>query len=264
MARKNIFDLIDNKYNFEKHINYINDCYKKLGNDFFMNWDNHWYYNNLDEMFTVLKVESPELFDIKENVYIYLELLINIFNSKYAKTFIMKTKENEEKLIIENIFKNVNEVLDKLNYKIVNYDNDRHIIIPKNEVAKQVSEKIENDYISFKTLEYNHHTLIGNLDEKKTILKLLADEFEKSKQSLLKNEKLIKSDIENLGYLLNNFNIRHDNKRNQDVLSKLDDKELEEIYDMTYDLLIMVLSFNDVKKYRRMINKLKIKLGDRK
>lgn len=59
------------------------------------------------------------------------------------------------------------------------------IMVPKSQEAIAVSE-IVSPTLSYKVIEYNHHALQGNIEAKKSIILLLAEQLE-SKREALKN-----------------------------------------------------------------------------
>lgn len=104
--------------------------------------------------------------------------------------------------------------------------------------------------------------LKGNIEEKRKILLALADKFEPVKNELKKVDAILE---DNIRYLLNKMNIRHNNKEGKNALgyvANLTDEELESWYDETYQMLLLsILELDNiernkkVKELKRMIEK---------
>lgn len=100
--------------------------------------------------------------------------------------------------------------------------------------------------MAFLLYEYTSSLLIGNVDRKKEILKLLWIEIE---PMISKNLKKYSSgplhDIfDNLASIYNNFSIRHNNSDPSkssyyhEALKTFSNSDFEEIYDAAYDLIL--------------------------
>ena len=110
-------------------------------------------------------------------------------------------------------------------------------MIPKNPAATAVAE-IAPKEIAFAILKYNHASLKGQIEEKRKLLHSIANEY----------EDLLDHPITGFGDyfkttrgLLNNLNIRHNNKsgKNKNALvQKMSKEELEKQYDELYQLLL--------------------------
>jgi hypothetical protein len=98
-------------------------------------------------------------------------------------------------------------LIEKIGYMIINNNDGIALFVPKSQPAFVVSEMLPSD-ISYKVIEYNHHSMKGNLARKQSTLKLLADQLESKRKDLNNLNNSFSSD---LFYLLNNMNIRHNN-----------------------------------------------------
>lgn len=78
------------------------------------------------------------------------------------------------------------KVIEAIGYMMVQKENIT-IMIPKSQEAIAVSEIVPSD-LSYKVIEYNHHALQGNIEAKKSVILLLADQLE-SKREALRNIK---------------------------------------------------------------------------
>ena len=126
--------------------------------------------------------------------------------------------------------------------------------VPKDQVAIAVAEIID-PFLSYRVLEYNHHSMKGDLQSKKDILLALANQLEPQERKL----KEINSSFGNCIFgLFNNLNIRHNNidpddERNyKPAIAEMESAELENWYDDTYQLcLLAFLELENVERKKR-------------
>lgn len=141
------------------------------------------------------------------------------------------------------------KVIDVLCY-IQSTENSIVIFVPKSADVISAAEIVKPS-LSYKIIEYNHRTLQGNIDGKKAILLLLAEELEPRRRELKKINQSIEND---LFTLFNNLNIRHNNcdtdsQYYKPVVADMPKNELEQWYDETYQLCL--LSFLELDNIER-------------
>lgn len=137
--------------------------------------------------------------------------------------------------------------------------------VPKSQPAIVVSEMLPSD-LSYKVIEYNHHSMKGDLARKQATLKLLADQLEAKRKELNNLNSSFSSD---LFYLLNNINIRHNNidpdsTNYKKWVADMSEQELEEWYDRTYDMCLYAFMTLDQADHSKKIKELKQQLGNKK
>ena len=164
---------------------------------------------------------------------------------------------------IYKIINNITNVLEKINYKLVQAEDGYFNIIEKDASTTAVAELYSD--ISANVIEYRRYNLKGNLERKKEILYNLSNKFEPIRATLKANNF---SEIEDkTGDLLNNLDIRHNNKSGKnakDIVKNMSNEELEQWYDKTYDLLLMCFMFNNYLSFRDDIKDLNKNLKNRK
>jgi peptidoglycan hydrolase CwlO-like protein len=116
--------------------------------------------------------------------------------------------------------------------------------------------------LSYKVIEYNHHSMKGDLSRKQATLKLLADQLESKRDALKSLNNSLQSD---LFYLLNNINIRHNNidstsANYKKAIAEMSSEELEEWYDRTYDLCLYAFMTLDQADRKSKMKELKDKI----
>lgn len=116
------------------------------------------------------------------------------------------------------------------------------IFVPKDNVAIAVSgSELLPDTLSYKVIEYNHHSLKGNLEQKRQTIRDLADVLEPKRKELSQIDRKFADD---LFYAFNNLNIRHNNvdlqgKSYKKVVANLMPEQMEYWYDEVYQMCLL-------------------------
>lgn len=158
--------------------------------------------------------------------------------------------------------KNIRDVLDTLNYEAV-YDetNHRMLVVPKNAASTAVAEIVKED-LAHLVIKYNHHTLKGDIQAKKDILLALGSELEPQRAALTKCNKDLAT---NIFFMLNNLNIRHNNRSKKDknyneYVAKIRPIKLESWYDELYQMILLAFLELDQQARNDRVNELKEKV----
>lgn len=146
-------------------------------------------------------------------------------------------------------------IIEKIGYiKWRDKDVDVTILVPKDSSAIAVAEIIDSS-VSYKTIEYNHHSMKGDLVRKRDTLLKYSDLLEARRQEL----KAVSSSLEQSVFsLFNNINIRHNNSDPQSgkyhkFVANMSNAELEKWYDETYQLcLLCFLEMDNVERKRKI------------
>lgn len=251
----NMFEILNTKYYTLKEVNkiaylYNNIIIKEIGYSFnneysveklfetkvLPHWKQRRSYLTCQEIKNDLEIATTSLGEIPNNIIILLEYYENIMFFIYAKIF------RNASFIFPNdftlMFQNLNILIENLNYEIKLFEEEEKIILlPKKPEATAVAE-ISSEETALAILMYNHYSMKGDIEGKRTILYKIAHEYE----TLLKkpiegyNDFFVKTNA-----LLNNLHIRHDNKTkegNKNNIINIGDKELENLYDEVYQLLL--------------------------
>ena len=165
----------------------------------------------------------------------FINMMIGYKNIKYSmlSTYLLI----DEDFIIQHLHR----VTDAIGYKVVSKDG-LSVLVEKDAVVTAVAEsELIPEEISYRLITYNHHSMRGNLEDKKAIILQLANLLEGKQAKLSRVNSSLKND---LFYLFNNFNIRHNNcdRQSKDYkpgIASMDKQELENWYDETYQMCLL-------------------------
>lgn len=279
MVRKNIFEILENKWDSVAEIERIYKLLnrKSITNPFgkdmspidvvnqycFHNWNNRHSYLNIEDMARALNIKI-EYYNIPNTlsttmILNYLEFASNIVMLCDTKIFEENAKFDyytDYRILDENI-ENALEHLNFCKYEINN--EEKIILIEKNPSATAVAEIMDED-TGCKVIEYNHYLLKGDIDKKREILLQLANKYEGMKSNIKSLNSKLDDDI---GFMLNNINIRHNNKSGnskKEYVSKMRKDTMEKWYDETYQMLLLAFLLNEQPSRSKKISQLKEKI----
>lgn len=132
------------------------------------------------------------------------------------------------------------KIIESIGYEQVKVD-DVIIFVEKSPAATSVAEILPTE-LSYKIISYNHYSMKGDLEEKKATILQLANLLEAEREQLHNTNKTLEND---LFYLLNNFNIRHNNTdpklkgKYRKYVANMSNDELEQWYDETYQMCLL-------------------------
>lgn len=271
MTRKNIFEILEEKYDIAEEIKKISSLFNKLQftrthplsfqqeqytieklvDDVFSLWKQRGSCLNCAEMKE--KLHLTQTFNDLDNIINTLEYYSNILyivEHKIDKIVNLPLRGcSEYKMLLENI----NILLDHLHYKKITLEEEEKVIlVPKDPAATAVAEISSKD-IAFAILKYHHASLKGQLGEKRRLLLSIAHEY----------ELLLKKPIDGFTEyfkmtrnILNNLNIRHNNTAKNEFLTQMSDKELESWYDELYQLLLFCVLIKDNRDRKDKVDEL--------
>lgn len=183
-----------------------------------------------------------------------INYLVNYCEYIYNLSDHILDKDHFERSRYPHPLKHIDTLIEKIGYMRI-CDDFFYKFVPKSQPAIVVSEMLP-EKLSYKVIEYNHHSMKGDLEHKRATLKLLADHLENKEDELQGLNKQFKSDI---FYLFNNLNIRHNNI---EKLEGVEENKLEEWYDYTYELTLQAFMMLENSNHKQAVCDIKKELGD--
>lgn len=272
MTRKNIFEILGETYDIENEFNVIKTLFFEptlvygpylgeksyipiehvVDNNLFFAWKQRYSCLNTVDLKQKLKLSFVSNGNLNNKILCleYICNMIELINTKLSYPTYQKTKEF---VILE---KNIELFLEHINYeKLVIKDEEKVILIPKDTAATAVAEISSKD-VAFAILKYHHASLKGQIEEKRKLLLSIANEYEP-----LLNKPLagFKEYFDKATNMLNNMNIRHNNKsgkHKKELIAQMGDDELESWYDELYQLLLFCVLIKDNKERKDKVDDL--------
>lgn len=290
MERRNIFDMMDERHDFAQEINRLNtlllngegvvvypreidlELYSPkhysveeyVDKFLFKKWKGRGNCIDLHDMEEVLDLDRVFCIDrpSKELVVMFLEYAANIL---YVVENVTDDINYRRKMtnVVSAAKKNLMSVLDWMNYETKAFkDMERVLVVAKNAAATAVAEIVNVD-LAHLVIEYNHHSLAGNVEKKKAILLAMGTELEPKRSELKK----INKQFDDIYFMLNNLNIRHNNKSKSngkyvEYVAKMKKDKLEEWYDELYQMMLLAYLELDQQDRAVRVNELKEKIAN--
>lgn len=151
--------------------------------------------------------------------------------------------------------------LEKYNHKAY-IDDERILIIEDKPEVTAVAEIIKQD-LAIDIIRYNHRSMQGEIELKKKILISLGSELEPKRKELQVLNKQLSEDI---FFMLNNMNLRHNNRSKKDMgkykeyVAKMTKARLEKWYDELYQMMLLAFLLLDNVDRTENVKKLKEKI----
>ena len=189
-----------------------------------------------------------------------IELTYNLWNLAYHDIMDEKSKSGWN-----NNFFHLRDVmldnLEKYNHKAY-IDDERILIIEDKPEVTAVAEIIEQD-LAIDIIRYNHRSLQGEIELKKKILISMGLELEPKRKELQALNKQLSEDI---FFMLNNMNVRHNNRSKKDMskykeyVAKMTKARIEKCYDELYQMMLLAFLTLDNVNRQTQVKELKNKI----
>lgn len=163
-----------------------------------------------------------------------------------------------ERRQIIKVTDHVTKTLDRLGYRFA--DDDGILIAVKCDAAADEAAALAPRQIVRDIFRYRHRSFQGNVDGKARIIAEISNELEPRRKEL---ETVCPQVGNDLFYMLNNFNIRHNNLSQKDsskynaALAGMSAAKREEWLDRTYDLCITAILLLSYKEWKGNLDGLK-------
>lgn len=281
--RKSIFDIVSENTHIEDDVNRIltmaedeyilcvdkythMKLFKFVDLYCFKYWDYRGHFINVEDYlkalnYNVLKRNASKNIDslltVIELIYNFWNLSIQEFNNDY-KDYKLQWCGNYYHL------KDVmDDILQQYNHVAYISDDKKCILIIENKEEVTAASEILPSAISFDVIKYNHRSLQGEVELKKSILISLGAELEPKRKDLQQLNKQLSEDI---FFMLNNINVRHNNRSKKDkgkykeYVAKMSKTRLEKWYDELYQMMLLAFLLLDNVERASKVKELKDKI----
>ena len=264
MERKNIFEILNDKYDVKEEIGKIDFLFNNaalLGystnyqqgqcnveaavQDILLyNWKQRGSCLSCEEIRKKLGIDLTK--SEQNDILTRLEYYLNIINLANLKLKFPSFQKTQQFVMLEE---NIKILLDHMNYECLNIEEEEKLlVIPKNPSATSVAE-ISTKNTAIAILMYNHASLKGVLNQKQNLLLKIYLEYEKLLQKGIDG---FSEYFDKTRGLVNKLNIKHNNEKE---IENLDNKQLEEWYDELYQLLLFCVLIKDNVKRKNKAEK---------
>lgn len=279
MGRKNIFEILESKFNFEneaKRLIYmfeIEDILEIGSNTFtlkdfidefcFWDWKCRGHCLDIDDFLSTIGYKSIES-ESKCNLEGFLTLIELIYNFyKIAGIFIEREGERYNICLYveyDHLQTLIDDNLLKYNHKAYyNSETEQLLVIEDKPEVTAVAEIIEEPLV-LPVIRYNHHSMKGNIAAKKDVLLKFASYLEGRRKELHQISPKLEDSI---FFILNNLNVRHNNcdpsltKNYKKAVDEMADETLEIWYDELYQMILLAILEMDNKERIKKVDCLK-------
>lgn len=154
--------------------------------------------------------------------------------------------------ILDDVVECADQIVAETGHEVV--DGKFGPIIVTADIIRDLTCEISDEDTSINLLEYTHYSNKGNLKIKGSILQSLYKQNEQIIKSLHKSGDSL---IDDLDFIANNINIRHNNE-NDARMTSLAKNEIEDWYDLAYKFIIYAIIKHDLQAHRKDVKRLKI------
>ena len=269
MARKNIFQLVEENYDIQTEIRKINSLfftehyfevgyerlsfYKLLKRVLFEEWKYRGTCITLDEYIDRAEANIEDRIDNDEDTIINnLEVMENFIKLYFDNSDILCIEHHVQYYTnFETVFCNLINTLEKRMGLTKREYKDRIIIYPKNAPLERVVDLCEDEDVQWELIRYVREDL--TLNEKRKSLAYLATNLYIEEDKNEQDER-IKGLINQAGNILNNLHIRHNNKTGKwenQVVKDMDEADAISLCNMVYNEMLTIVLLREHKEYEK-------------
>lgn len=281
--RKSIFDIVSEKVDIKSEVHrilYVSRVEKTLSVDeyeystifnfvseyCFKEWAHRGHFIHVDDFLDALDFENliKQAETDSEALLTFIELIYNFW---YLSR--QKFNDNEKGYELKwcgnfyHLQEIMNDLLEQYNHTVFTNEDKDCILVVENKKEVTAAAEILPTKLAFDTIRYNHRSLQGQIELKKSILISMGAELEPKRKELQTLNKQLSEDI---FFMLNNMNIRHNNRSKKDkakhkeYVAKMTKKQLEKWYDELYQMVLLAFLLLDNADRTSKVRALKDKI----
>ena len=289
MIRRNIFQILSEQKDISTEFTHLDNFFKNrkvvrkgIGKEYslkefvelfcFDTWASNGYCVNLDELLARVKYPHTILTafcDEEDAVRDFLAAIETIYNLWYVAESFLSLEDTEGRPwdilpTFEMLKEMMNSQLTSINHKAVYSADKAQVIVVENDPAITAVVEVVDPHLVAPILQYNHHLLHGQLNEKKRILLTLGSDLEARRSDLKAANSTLESDI---FFILNSFDIRHNNRegsKKKDYIVNMSLPDLEYWYDNLFQMFLLAYLELDNLPRKKLIADFKQQIGESK
>lgn len=253
--------LVINSYPYKTLFDYVDEyCFK--------DWAQRSHFIDVDDFLQALEFE-----DLKDeavyNVDSFLTLVELIYNFWELSHNKFDDDEKGYRLQWCGNYYHLKDVMDDVlsQYNHVAYINEEKecvLVVEDKPEVTAAAEIMPTPTLAVDVVKYNHRSLRGEIEQKKKILLAMGAELEAKRKRLHTINSALENDI---FFMLNNLNIRHNNKSKGDknykeYIAKMRKDRLEKWYDELYQMILIAFLLMDNAKRADKVKELKSKINE--
>ena len=248
-----------NSYSDHTLFEYVDEyCFKE--------WKHRGHFLDVDDFLEALEYENlkEEATHDVDALLTLIELIYNFWELSYKQ---FGNNEKGYRLGWCGNYYHLKDVMDDVlgQYNHVAYVDEEQecvLIVEDKAEVTAVAEILPTPELAVDVVRYNHRTLRGEIELKKRILLALGAELEAKRKKLHAINAKLEDDI---FFMLNNLNIRHNNKHKGDknykeYVAKMRKEQLEKWYDELYQMILLAFLLMDNTEREEKIKELKEKI----
>lgn len=289
MIRRNIFQILSEQKDISTEFTHLDNFFKNrkvvrkgIGKEYslkefvelfcFDTWASNGYCVNLDEFLARVKYPHTILTafcDEEDAVRDFLAAIETIYNLWYVAESFLSLEDTEGRPwdilpTFEMLKEMMNSQLTSINHKAVYSADKAQVIVVENDPAITAVVEVVDPHLVAPILQYNHHLLHGQLNEKKRVLLTLGSDLEARRSDLKAANSTLESDI---FFILNSFDIRHNNRegsKKKDYIVNMSLPDLEYWYDNLFQMFLLAYLELDNLPRKKLIADFKQQIGESK
>lgn len=253
--------LVINSYPYKTLFDYVDEyCFK--------DWAQRSHFIDVDDFLQALEFEDLKdeaaynvdaFLTLVELIYNFWELSHNKFDDD-KKGYRLQWCGNYYHLkdVMDDVLSQYNQVA------YINEEQECVLVVEDKPEVTAAAEIMPTPTLAVDIVKYNHRSLRGEIEQKKKILLALGAELEAKRKRLHTINSALENDI---FFMLNNLNIRHNNKSKGDknykeYVAKMRRDRLEKWYDELYQMILIAFLLVDNAKRADKVKELKSKINE--
>lgn len=253
--------LVVDDYNYISLFDYVNEyCFE--------DWVQRSHFIDVDDFLEALEFGTLKD-EATRNVDAFLtliELIYNFWELAHNKFYDGKKEYKLEwcgnyyhlKAVMDDVLSQYNHVA------YISEEQECVFVIEDKPEVTATAEIMPIPALAVDIVKYNHRSLRGEIEQKKKILLSMGAELEAKRKRLHAINAVLENDI---FFMLNNLNIRHNNKNKgdknyKDYVARMRKDRLEKWYDELYQMILLAFLLMDNAKRADKVKELKSKINE--